>query len=48
MDGKTQPKETTNMDIETLHTEILAEIEQSKATRERVGRRIAEMNAHYI
>jgi hypothetical protein len=45
---KTQPKETTNMDIETLHTEILAEIEQSKATRQRVERRITEMKEHYV
>lgn len=34
--------------IETLHSEIHREIEQSKATRDRVNRRIAEMKAHYI
>ena len=36
------------MTIETLHSEIRKEIEQSKATRDRVNRRIAEMNAHCI
>jgi hypothetical protein len=36
------------MDIETLHTEILAEIEESKATRQRVNRRITEMKEHWI
>ena len=48
MDGKTQPKETTNMDIETQIAEILAEIEQSKTTRHRIEQRIAEMREHYI
>ena len=33
---------------ETLHTEILAEIEQSKATRHRVERTIELMNSHWI